>query len=336
MLGLRTVARSSTARLRCRTPLRILSTQSGSPAAPAADQLFPQHKFTAPIAATYDPAAVEASWYEWWENNEFFERPASPTTPVFSMVLPPPNITGALHIGHALTVAVQDSLARWRRMRGDQVMWIPGLDHAGIATQSVVERNIFKESGLTRHDLGREAFVAKIHEWHEMYGGRINGQMRRLGASLNWPRSTFTLEPRCCRAVTETFVRLFDKGLIYRDRRIVNWCPTLNTAISDIEVDKLELEGPTMWTIPGSGGQTVELGVMHDFAYVLEGGGEGGLQLELVVSTTRYKPNNDFPLLSQLLQKNDCNYSSAISVLQLAPANGRPPPGRRRSSATRP
>ena len=222
------------------------------------------------MATSYSPGDVEAGWYEWWAGSDYFTeevaaREAAAVAavgggdgtqqqqPVFSMVLPPPNITGVLHIGHALTVTVQDALCRWRRMRGDRVLWIPGLDHAGIATQSVVERALARrEPPLSRHELGREAFVAEVQAWKEQHGGRINGQMKRLGASLDWPRAAFTLDKPRSRAVADAFVRLHDQGLVERRRRIVNWCPALSTTISDIEVERLEVDGPTMLTLPAA------------------------------------------------------------------------------------
>jgi len=147
-----------------------------------------------PLAATYDPLVVENGWQEWWETQLASPTKSSKTQPKFTMLLPPPNITGALHIGHALTVTIQDALARWHRMKGYDVLWIPGLDHAGIATQSVVEKKIMKESGKTRHDLGREAFVQEVLQWNEQYGSRILNQLGRMGALLNKDKTFFTLD----------------------------------------------------------------------------------------------------------------------------------------------
>ena len=242
----------------------------------------------APLPSAYDPTAVEAAWYEWWEAEGLFKPRAGAVRP-FAMVLPPPNVTGALHIGHALTVAIQDSLARWRRMRGDAVLWVPGLDHAGIATQTVVEKRLAKERGLTRHDLGREAFTEEVWAWHGQYGRRIVEQLRVLGASLDWSREVFTMDAQRSEAVVEAFVTLHERGLVYRGDRMVNWCPHLRTVLSDIEVDYLTLDGPTDLSLPGRDGATVRFGVIHNFAYPLcplPGEGEGDGE-EIVVGTTR-------------------------------------------------
>ena len=208
------------------------------------------------------------------------------------MILPPPNVTGVLHVGHALTVALQDSLARWHRMRGDRVLWVPGLDHAGIATQSVVEKRLAATSGgsITRHDLGREEFLKQVWEWREEHGRRIIEQLQGLGASLDWEHEFFTLDEMRSRAVTEAFVRLHEAGLVYRRERHVNWCCALRTTISDIEVDRTSLRqgGERLGPIPGHDpNSTFEFGVMSRFAYPVidENGHETGE--ELVVATTR-------------------------------------------------
>ena len=248
-----------------------------------------------PMAAAYDPAEVEAEWYEWWERHGMFQPQrsdggdasdaASTRRRPFSMVLPPPNVTGALHLGHALTVAVQDAVARSRRMRGHETVWVPGLDHAGIATQSVVERSLAQREGVTRRELGREAFLDRVWEWHRQYGGRINSQLRMVGASLDWTRSTFTLDDGHSAAVTDAFLRLFDDGLVYRKDRMVNWCPHLQTAISDIEVDVVQVNGPTQLRLPS--GRTAEVGVMHTFGYPVAGADGAPTTAVLDVSTTR-------------------------------------------------
>ncbi|PHJ25734.1 valyl-trna synthetase [Cystoisospora suis] len=197
----------------------------------------------------------------------------------FVMVIPPPNVTGSLHIGHALTGSIEDALARWNRMNGKVVLWVPGADHAGIATQSVVERVLMKE-GKSRHDLGREAFVQKVWEWKRQYGDTICNQLRRIGSSVSWPHFSFTLDEKLSRAVVEAFVRLYDAGLIYREERLVSWSPFLKTAISDIEVDVEEIDKPKKITIPGFE-YPVEVGYLWHFWYVVEGGGR------LEVATTR-------------------------------------------------
>ncbi|POM60207.1 Valyl-tRNA synthetase [Phytophthora palmivora] len=197
------------------------------------------------------------------------------------MILPPPNVTGALHIGHALTITIQDAIARWHRMRGFEVRWLPGLDHAGIATQSVVERKLQKEKGLSRYDLGREAFVNQVWQWNEQYGGKIMNQIDHLGAIVKKDEPYFTLDDKRSEAVVDAFVKLYDKGLIYRRRRMVNWCPTLQTAISDIEVDSEQLEKATKKMLPGRD-KALEFGVMHRFKYQVADSDE-----VLEVDTTR-------------------------------------------------
>ncbi len=187
---------------------------------------------------------MEARRYEHWEKAGYFtpEAQENPDAPSFSIVLPPPNVTGSLHIGHALDHTLSDTMVRRRRMQGYRTLWLPGMDHAGIATQNVVERELAKE-GLSRHDLGREAFVERVWEWKAEYGGRILGQMRRLGDSVDWSRERFTMDEGLSRAVQTIFKRLFDDELIYRAERIINWCPRCLTALSDIEVDHSDDEG---------------------------------------------------------------------------------------------
>ncbi|KAM6989120.1 valine--tRNA ligase [Passerculus sandwichensis] len=244
-----------------------------------------------PLPESYSPGYVEAAWYGWWEQEGFFkpEYGRSLETPnprgVFVMCLPPPNVTGTLHLGHALTVAIQDALTRWHRMRGLTALWAPGCDHAGIATQVVVERRLQRSRGLTRHQLGREAFLREVWRWKDEKGDRIYQQLRRLGASMDWGRACFTMDPKMSRAVTEAFVRLHEQGLIYRSRRIVHWSCALRSAISDIEVEKKELGGRTLLRVPGYE-EPVEFGVLVAFAYPLEGAGEGEPP-EVVVATTR-------------------------------------------------
>jgi len=202
----------------------------------------------------YKPAEVEKRWSEEWASKELFvARPESGAEP-FCMVIPPPNITGDLHIGHVLVYTLHDIVARWQRMLGKDVLWLPGTDHAGIATQMVVERKL-AEQNLTRHDLGREAFEAKVWEWKETYGGRITHALRQLGSSVDWSRERFTLDPGLSRAVRSVFVRLYNDGLIYRDRYTVNWCPRCHTAISDLETVHQSVQGK-LYTIryPASGG----------------------------------------------------------------------------------
>src|SRR5881409_595351 len=189
----------------------------------------------AEIPKTYDPGEVEGRWYQWWESKGFFRADAKSTKPVFAIVIPPPNVTGSLHMGHMLNDTVQDVIVRRKRMLGFNTLWLPGMDHAGIATQNVVEKELKKE-GLTRHDLGREKFVERVWQWKEQYGGIILKQIRRIGSSCDWSRERFTLDAGLSRAVREVFVQLFEEGLIYRGKRLINWCPRCLTALSDLEV----------------------------------------------------------------------------------------------------
>jgi len=192
------------------------------------------------LAKRYDPSAFERKLYEFWEKGEFFTPLLDAERPKFSIVIPPPNVTGRLHIGHALVNTLQDIVVRWKRMSGFNTLWLPGTDHAGIATQMVVDRELAKE-GTSRQALGREKFVERVWEWKESYGGQIIDQLKRLGASCDWTRTRFTLDPGLSRAVRHVFVKLYEDGLIYRDLAMVNWCPFCRTAISDVEVEYREL-----------------------------------------------------------------------------------------------
>ncbi|MEU5884480.1 valine--tRNA ligase [Spirillospora sp. NPDC047279] len=196
------------------------------------------------LPTQYQPANVEGRLYERWVSAGYFAADAArdPAAPAYSIVIPPPNVTGSLHMGHALDHSIQDTLIRRRRMQGYETAWIPGMDHAGIATQNVVERELAKE-GLSRHDLGREAFVERVWQWKAESGGRILGQMKRLGDSVDWAREAFTMDEARARAVRTIFKRLFDDGLIYRAERIINWCPRCLTALSDIEVEHSDRDG---------------------------------------------------------------------------------------------
>lgn len=186
---------------------------------------------------TYDPKEVEQKWYQYWEENGFFHAEADENRQPFSVVIPPPNVTGQLHMGHALDNTYQDILVRWRRMQGYNTVWVPGTDHAGIATQARVEDHIRETEGKTRHDLGREEFLKRTWAWKEEYGRTILNQLKRLGSSLDWERERFTMDEGCSRAVREVFVRLFEKGWIYQGNYSVNWCPVCSTTLSDIEVE---------------------------------------------------------------------------------------------------
>ena len=194
------------------------------------------------LTKVYEPKSVEEKWYKEWESNGYFHGEAVSAKPSYSIVIPPPNITGVLHMGHALNNTLQDILCRWKRMSGFNVLWMPGTDHAGIATQNVVERQLSAE-GKDRHDVGREAFIERVWQWKAESGGQIIGQLKRLGASCDWERERFTMDEGLSRAVREVFVRLYDEGLIYRDNRLINWCPRCHTALSDIEVEHEEKAG---------------------------------------------------------------------------------------------
>ena len=183
---------------------------------------------------TYNPHAIEQQWYQHWESNSYF-TPSGTGTP-YSICIPPPNVTGSLHMGHAFQDTIMDTLIRLKRMQGNDTLWQVGTDHAGIATQMLVERKVQAEEGLTRHDLGRDKFLDKVWEWKEESGGNITRQLRRLGASVDWDRERFTMDDGFYKAVQEVFIRLYDDGLIYRGKRLVNWDPKLHTAISDLEV----------------------------------------------------------------------------------------------------
>jgi valyl-tRNA synthetase len=219
------------------------------------------------LSKPYDPKEVESRWYERWEKSGVFEASddASDARPAYVIPMPPPNVTGSLHMGHAQRCTLEDALIRYHRMRGFNALWQPGIDHAGIATQTVVERQL-KREGKTRHDLGREKFVERVWQWKNESGGRIALQQRVLGASPDWRRSKFTMDPDLGVAVTEAFVRLYEQGLMYRATRLINWCPECRTALSDLEVDNEE----------GANGE------MFEFAYKVDGSDE-----EIVVATTR-------------------------------------------------
>lgn len=216
------------------------------------------------LEKAFAPAAYEARVAEMWEKSELSTPRPAPGKPRFSLVIPPPNVTGSLHIGHALDYTLQDIMIRYHRMLGEETLWVPGSDHAGIATQMVVERHL-KQQGQTRYDLGRERFVEEVWKWKAQYHKVIVSTLKRLGCSCDWSRERFTLDAGLSQAVRETFVSLFEEGLIYRGRRLINWCPSCRTALSDLEVDRDEPEQGELWA----------------FAYPLEGGGE------IVVATTR-------------------------------------------------
>lgn len=245
---------------------------------------------------TYQPKYVESAWQTYWETKGYYspnfvydpkENQAAATSAAarekFVMVIPPPNVTGSLHLGHALTVAIEDTITRWHRMKGKVVCWVPGTDHAGIATQSVVEKRLMKEEKLSKRDLGRDKFLERVWQWKQTYGGKICNQIRCLGASVDWSREAFTMDENLSRAVTEAFVRFHEDGIMYRATRLVNWSCALKSAISDIEVDKIEIEGKVFRTVPGHTlHKDYEFGTLTSFAYKVEGSEE-----EIIVATTR-------------------------------------------------
>ncbi len=215
---------------------------------------------TQPLAKSFEPAAIEARWAPLWEKSGVYAPTLDPGRPSFCIQLPPPNVTGTLHMGHAFNQTIMDSLTRYHRMRGFNTLWVPGTDHAGIATQIVVERQL-QEAGLSRHDLGRKNFVAQVWDWKNTSGATITQQMRRMGDSVSWSHEYFTMDEKLSTIVTETFVRLYDEGLIYRGKRLVNWDPVLKSAVSDLEVESEEEDG-FLWHIryplaDGSGHLTV-------------------------------------------------------------------------------
>lgn len=234
---------------------------------------------------TYDPVKVERDWDEWWVQNKYFHADAQKAidqTPEEKFIIcqPPPNVTGYLHAGHALTGAVEDCMSRWNRMSGKSVLYVPGVDHAGIATQMVVEKQLQKK-GLSRHDLGREKFVEEVYKWKDHSCERISKQLKKMGMSLDWDRFVFTMDEPRCKSVTEAFIRLKESGLIYRANRLVNWSCSLHSAISNIEVEKITLDKPTKLKVPGYD-KLIEFGVLIEFAYKVK-----GTERELVVATTR-------------------------------------------------
>ncbi|PCH34745.1 hypothetical protein WOLCODRAFT_79194 [Wolfiporia cocos MD-104 SS10] len=241
-----------------------------------------------PMASGYNPIAVESAWYDWWEAQGFFRPAFTPEGNVkpegqFVIPFPPPNVTGSLHIGHALTVAIQDGLVRWNRMKGKTTLFVPGFDHAGISTQSVVEKRLYKSSGQTRHDLGRDKFLETVWEWKNDYQGRIENQLRRLGGSFDWNRVAFTMDESRYKAVIENFCRLHEDGILYRANRLVNWCVRMNTTLSNLEVEQKQLTGRTLLNVPGyDAKEKFEFGVLTSFAYPLEGSDE-----RIVIATTR-------------------------------------------------
>jgi valyl-tRNA synthetase len=264
-----------------------------APTAPARKELPP----------AYEPVAVEGRIYEMWEQGGYFRAPIVEGQEPYSIVMPPPNVTGELHLGHGLEDAITDALVRWHRMQGDPTLWLPGEDHAGIATQNVIERELAKE-GLTRQDLGREAFVERTWMWVRKYRGRIREQHARLGASADWSRNTFTLDPGIVKAVRTTFVNLYNDGLIYKGLRMINWCPRCETALSDLEVDYED-----------------EAAKLYYVRYPVVG--EGGMPLPggVVVATTR--PETMVADTGVAVHPDDERYQETVGRMLLLPLVGR-------------
>ncbi len=249
--------------------------------------------------APYDPKTTEARWYEYWEAKGFFQADRMRGRPPHTIMMPPPNVTGALHMGHALQDTIQDALTRMRRMQGREALWMPGKDHAGIATQNVVERTLKEEEKKTRFDLGREAFIEKVWEWVDEYGDRILQQKRRLGDSCDWERERFTMDPGYVKAVQTVFVELYKAGLIYRGQYLVNWCPQDQTALSDEEVDNVERDG-FLW---------------HIRYPLVDGSGH------ITVATTR--PETMFGDVAVAVNPDDQRYTELVSKQVRLPLNKR-------------
>jgi valyl-tRNA synthetase len=250
------------------------------------------------LAKAYDPRDVERRWYTYWEERGYFRADPASGRPAFAIVIPPPNVTGSLHIGHAFTLTLQDVIVRWKRMMGFDTLWLPGLDHAGIATQMVVERQLAKE-GKRKEDLGREGFDRRVKAWKEESGGKILSQLRLMGFSLDWSRERYTMDPGFVRAVREVFVTLHEQGLIYRGQYIVNWCPRCGTALSDLEVETEPVAGQ-LWHI----------------RYPAAGGGEG-----VVVATTR--PETMLGDTAVAVHPDDERYRDLVGARVVLPIMGR-------------
>lgn len=251
------------------------------------------------IPTVYDPQTVEKKWYQFWEENRLFHAAAASDKDPFSIVIPPPNVTGQLHMGHALDNTLQDILIRWRRMQGYNTLWMPGTDHAGIATQIKVEEMLAKDN-VSRYDLGREAFIDKVWEWKKLYGSRILTQLKSLGASCDWERERFTMDEGCSKAVREVFVSLYEKGLIYQGNRITNWCPRCHTALSDIEVEHEEKPGH-----------------LYHVQYFVEGNPDESL----IVATTR--PETILGDTAVAVHPEDSRYKQLIGKHLILPLVGR-------------
>src|SRR5579884_2582979 len=257
----------------------------------------------AALPKAYEPQAVEGKWYRFWEENGFFKPSGDTRKPTFVISMPPPNVTGALHLGHAITATIEDILIRYHRMKGDDTLWVPGEDHAGIATQTVVERLLASE-GTDRHKIGRAAFLERVWQWVSQYKSRIQDQHRRLGASCDWSRERFTMDEGLSKAVREVFVRLYEEGLIYRGERIINWCPQCMSALSDLEVYHVDTQGKLTYVryplkpVEGE----------HDTAYIS-------------VATTR--PETILGDTAIAVNPRDARYKDLIGRIAIVPVMGR-------------
>ncbi|MCK4777988.1 MAG: class I tRNA ligase family protein, partial [Actinomycetia bacterium] len=245
------------------------------------------------LEKAYNPVSVEEKWYKYWSEKSYFFAQIDWEKKRYSIVIPPPNVTGSLHLGHALNNILQDIVIRKKRMEGYVSMWLPGTDHAGIATQNVVEQQLAEE-GLDRHQVGREEFIKRIWKWKEKYGKTIINQLKRIGCSCDWSRERFTMDEGCSRAVKEVFVRLYNEGLIYKGNYIINWCPRCHTALSDIEVEREETNG-SLWFIK----------------YPLKDGGH------LTVATTR--PETMLGDTAIAVNSNDERFKKHIGKLAILP-----------------
>jgi len=251
------------------------------------------------LPKTYDPKTFEDRIYQEWEKSGKFAPKGDPDSKPFSIVMPPPNITGQLHMGHALDQSLQDVLVRYKRMQGFDTLWVPGTDHASIATEVKVVEKIKKEEGKTKEELGREEFLKRAWAWKEQYGGRINEQIRRLGSSCDWSRERFTMDEGCSRAVKEKFVNLYNKGLIYKGKRMINWCPVCGSALSDIEVEHVDKHGKYWY-----------------FRYPAKDGGEG-----ITVATSR--PETMFGDVAIAVNPEDERYKEMVGKTVILPLVGR-------------
>ncbi|OQY23643.1 MAG: valine--tRNA ligase [Desulfobacteraceae bacterium 4572_35.2] len=250
------------------------------------------------LAKGYEPHEFETKWYQTWEEKGYFHADETSDKPGYSIVIPPPNVTGVLHMGHALNNTMQDIMARWKRMTGHEVLWMPGTDHAGIATQNVVEKQLASE-GKDRHEIGRDAFVERVWQWREESGGQIINQLKRLGASCDWQRERFTMDDGLSSAVREVFVKLYEDGLIYRANRLINWCPRCHTALSDLEVEHDDKKG-NLWHL----------------RYPVKGSDQ-----VLVVATTR--PETMLGDTAVAVHPEDERYADLIGKMVVLPLTGR-------------